>query len=476
MQPTINNMLIIDDEKDFCRSLTDYFQSDDVRVESAHSLKAGRAILAKRLFNIIVLDQILPDGLGIDLCREILTLNEHAKIILITAYPRCEAAVEAIKTGAYDYLSKPIDLKELEHRIKLALHAYELENIARLQTYQEEKNRKANVLIGANQGLSRLARHLQAAIDSDSNVLLTGESGTGKNVVARYIHYAGNSAPSPFISINCAAIAPSLIEAELFGAEKGAYTGSVQAHRGIFEMAHKGTVFLDEIGAMPYALQSKLLGVLEDKQIKRIGAETYRNIHARIIAATNIDIHDAINQGRFRKDLFYRLNIIHIHLPPLRDRKEDIQKLCAHFISMHAKGAAYSISPYEIEQLTRYDWPGNIRELKNIIERSILLHNNHALHPSTFINVHPHSETVLHSDPSMTPEPSLDHPDDADITPLPEVEKRHILKSIKRFNFNYAKTARTLEISESTLRRKLREYNQSDKHSRASKTILPGST
>jgi len=278
-------------------------------------------------------------------------------------------------------------------------------------------------------------------------VLITGETGTGKNVIARSIHYEGAKRAAPFISVNCAALPETLIEAELFGAERGAYTGAVTARKGTFEIADGGTLLLDEIGELPVALQAKLLGVLEDAQIKRIGAERPRPINVRVLAATNADPVTAIEAGAFRRDLFYRLSVIQIHVPPLRERPTDVPLLCHHFFSQLRPGRRVELADGELQRLMAYGWPGNVRELRNVCERCVIVQDGDILRPSALLGA---AATTVAAGPvaRMTSAAST----------LSELEREHITRVVADHDFNQTRAAAVLGISLSTLRRKLREY------------------
>jgi len=377
-------LLVIDDERAFCDALRDYLASDRLEVLSAHSGAEGLSLCSARNVDVVLLDQKLPDGEGHALAPAILERNEQAKIIFITAYPSFENAVTAVRMGAYDYLSKPVDPQELRLMIENALRIIDLEKVEQIQKYASEKERDSAVLVGSSRAFDEVMRIVEQAASTDSPVLITGETGTGKNIVAKSIHYKSVLPGSAFISINCAALPESLIEAELFGYEKGSFTGAVSAKKGLFEMAEGGTLFLDEIGEMPFHLQSKLLGVLEDKIARRIGGTAALPLNVRIIAATNADLDGSLGKT-FRKDLYYRLSVIRIHIPPLREHREDISELCSYLLSQIARGRAVELPESETALLMEYDWPGNVRELKNILERSVFLRKGPVLRPSQLL-------------------------------------------------------------------------------------------
>lgn len=398
--------------------------------------------------DIVLLDQKLPDVDGHTLCPSILKNNEQCKIIFITAHASYEGAVAAIKAGAFDYLSKPFALAELDHAIEHAIRTRELERLEQLRKYQYDKDSEETILIGEESGLAEISRTVQKASGVDAPVLITGETGTGKNAIARAIHYRSPWSQSPFISVNCAALPENLIESELFGYEKGAFTGATGQKKSVFEMAEGGTLLLDEIGEMPTHLQSKLLGVLEDKKIRRLGGETVKPVNVRIMAATGMDLEKHIGKG-FRKDLYFRLSVIRIHVPPLRERREDIPLLCDYLLKIIPGGREVSIPASEMNRLKEYSWPGNIRELKNILERSVILSKGPVLAPSELLQnpVDPQAH-LFESIPA-----------ESGLTSLENVEKSYIGIALERLSGNFTRTAKVLGISLSTLKRKLKQYN-----------------
>jgi DNA-binding NtrC family response regulator len=441
-------ILVVDDDKIFCRAVADYLTNEATEVLTAHSGEDGLVICSQQKVDVVLLDQKLPDAGGVSLCPSILNHHDQTKIIFITAYPSFDNAVEAIKMGAYDYLSKPFELEALQLAIERALRTLELERIEQLQSYKDGKESDETVLVSGNGGFTEILRLVDLAAAADAPVLITGETGTGKSVVARSIHYKGLNHKKVFICLNCAALPENLIEAELFGCEKGAFTGAVTARKGIFELAEGGTLFLDEIGAMPLHLQSKLLGVLDDKKIRRIGGESMKSVDVRIIAATNTDLENSVEKGSFREDLYYRLSVIRIHIPPLRDRREDIPELCRYFIHTMAYGSHVNLPDSEMARLMEYEWPGNVRELKNVLERSFILRKGSDLRPSKFLNgVFKTSSTSFFPSPGGNGNNSL-----------VEVEMRHIRHVLNTFSGNYTQTARALGISLSTLKRKVKRY------------------
>lgn len=438
---TGKTLLVIDDDPLFCDSIREHFRGT-LEVLIAQNGEEGIRICSNTKVDVVLLDQKLPDAEGHMLCSTILKYNDQTKIIFITAYPSLEGALKAIKAGAYDYLLKPFALEELSVTVNNALKTLALERVAQVEDYRISKESEETVLIGKK--LSEVTKLIDVAGNTDAPVLITGETGTGKNIVARAIHFRGKK-KGAFISVNCSTLPENLIEAELFGYEKGAFTGATTSRKGVFEMAEGGTLLLDEIGEMPMHLQTRLLSVLEDGKIKRIGGETIRPVHVRIIAATNTNIEESIGKS-FRPDLYYRLSVVRIHIPPLRKRKEDIPELCR-YILRKITGSDVSLDGEEIRRLTKYDWPGNVRELRNVLERASLIQKGKRLRPSELLGKNLDLSSYRMSS------------DDDRIITLEEMEKNHIINTLNKLSGNLTKTALALGISISTLKRKLRKYN-----------------
>ncbi|MDX2479960.1 MAG: sigma-54 dependent transcriptional regulator [Desulfuromusa sp.] len=443
------NLLIIDDDQLFCDAFREDLSDSGMSVLLAHTGADGIRICKNDRIDVVLLDQHLPDAQGVNLCQEILACNDEIKIIFATAYPEFSNAVDAIKAGAYDYLSKPFELEELRLHLNRAFEAQAFERVQQVHEYQSHKDSEEATLVSSNGGLSAVERLIDLAAVENAPVLITGETGSGKNVVAKAIHYRSAYREAPFVSINCASLPETLIEAELFGVHKGAFTGATTNKKGLFEMAEGGTVFLDEIGEMPLHLQAKLLSVLEEKKVRRLGGVTEFPIAVRVIAATNIDLDRALSNKTFREDLYYRLNVLHINLPALRQRPEDIAELCEYFIAKAARGRAIRISSDEVDRLTAYSWPGNVRELKNIIERAVILQQDGIITPSKMID----------NDPQP---PSTQRSADNRIIPLEDIEKTHILNAFNQLDKNYTHTAKALGIGLSTLKRKLKNYQNNN--------------
>jgi DNA-binding NtrC family response regulator len=441
-------LLIIDDEKVFCDTIKGYLSGDTLEVVTAQSGAQGLEICSQRNVDIVLLDQKLPDREGHTLARPILERNDQTKIIFVTAFPSFESAVKAMRAGAHDYLSKPFDLDELKLTVENALRTLDLERVEQIQNYAAEKDREESVLVGSSRAISEVKRLVESAAGVDASVLITGETGTGKNLVAKAIHYISPASHAAFISINCAALPENLIEAELFGHEKGAFTGAVTAKKGVFEMAEGGTLLLDEIGEMPVHLQSKLLSAIEDKTVRRLGGTTAKQVNVRILSATSTALEQALGKS-FRNDLYYRLGVVRIHLPPLRERRDDIPDLCSSLLKRIAGGRDVTLPDSEIAKLSEYDWPGNVRELRNILERAVFVQKGPVLQPSLLLEKLPGTGGMgTASAPAAF----------GGITTLRESEKLLIGAGLEQLSGNLTRTAKALGISLSTLKRKVKEY------------------
>ncbi len=442
----VRKLLIIDDDRLLCDMVAQLLQSAQLQVQIAHNGTDGLLCCKEGEIDVVLLDQKLPDGEGRDLCPSILELNEQCKIIFITAFPSFENAVRGIKVGAHDYLSKPFEAEELRLAVKQALRTIDLEELALLQNYERSRDQGGTVLVNAG-GLTDSEDTALRAAASNVPVIITGETGTGKNVMAKYIHYQSPYRNGAFLSINCAALPENLIEAELFGSEKGAFTGAEMTRKGIFEMAEGGTLFLDEIGEMPLHLQSKLLSVLEDGCLRRLGGSRTIPVHVRIIAATNLDLETAIRERKFREDLYFRLNVVRLHLPPLRERKQDIPGLCQHFLDLMPNGRGVTLPQDELDRLLDYSWPGNVRELKNIIERAVIFHRDGTIYPSQLLTEARNSKEMACFIAA-----------DAEIIPIEDLVKNYTLRALDKLSGNVTQTAAALGMSLSTLKRKLKSY------------------
>jgi len=368
-------LLIVDDEVSLRDFLTIVFEEEGWKVVAAGSLAEAREALLKEDPELILCDLMLEDGSGIDFLKEVKAQAPAIPVIMITAFTSTKSAVEALKAGAFDYIAKPFDIEELKIIVRKAFERIELEDEnVHLRNALEEKFTFSNI-IGRSRKMQEIFSIVTRIAKTASSVLISGESGTGKELIARAIHY-NSGRRGQFVSINCGAMPENLLESELFGHERGAFTGAIREKKGLLQEAERGTVFLDEIGEMATAMQIKLLRVLQDRVVRRVGGNQEIPIDVRIITATNRDLADSIQKGLFREDLFYRINVIPVELPPLRHRKEDIPLLTEHFIMKFSQAMGVpqkKISIDAMRALEKYSWPGNVRELENVIERSIAL-------------------------------------------------------------------------------------------------------
>jgi len=444
------NILVVDDEEIVRESLCNWLQEDGYQAEAVEDGFKALDIIKKKPWNVLFVDLKMPGMDGLEVMRRAKALQPELPIIIITAYATVNTAVEAMKEGAYDYLVKPFNPEEISLIIRRLIEKQALlkENIflrkeLKKQFYFQDLISKSRKM----QDIFELARTVGK---STSNILILGESGTGKELLARAIHLESLRADTPFVSVSCAALTETLLESELFGHEKGAFTHAISQKKGKFEMANGGTIFLDEIGDIGAKLQLDLLRILQEKEFSRVGGNEVIKVDVRIIAATNRDLKKAIEEGKFREDLYYRLNVISILIPPLRERKEDIPLLVDHFIekfNIEMKKKIEGISPEALNSIMAYTWPGNVRELENTIERAMVITKG------TMINV---EDLGL---PSRAEENSLTcaAPPSGDKS-MKAVEKDHMAKILKENDWNIQRSAEILGIDRVTLYNKIRKY------------------
>ncbi len=429
------SVLVVDDEPGIRSVCRECFGALGCTVEEAGTIAEARRALATRRFDLAIFDVRLPDGSGLDLSRTVKRTMPDVAVAIMTAYAAVEDAVEAVKSGALDYIAKPFDVTRLREVLEMAT--------SRLPAAREEKGVfEFHGIVAASRAMRSVCELIERAAQIPSTVLIQGESGTGKELVARAIHAAGPNAAEPFVPVDCGSIPATLLESELFGHVKGAFTGAHADSPGLFRSAAAGTVFLDEISELPPPLQVKLLRALQEREVRPIGATRPLPFRARIIVATNRDLRTAMADGEFRRDLFYRLHVIPIYLPPLRARTADIEPLARHFLDQlnTAAGRSVSFSRAALELLKQHKWPGNVRELQNAIERAF------ALVPGDCIDEQAFAEL------SQVPEP----PREGDR--LEDYEKQAILAALQKCGGNREKAAQTLGIGVATLFRKIKKY------------------
>lgn len=384
MENLVNSILVVDDEESVLSLLEATLTKMGYKITTARDGFEALDQIKEKLFDVIVLDLKMPKMDGLDVLHAVKEINPDLLVIIMTAYGSIRTAVDAMKEGAYDYFTKPFDLDEMRIVVKKAVDTQQLKKENKYLQERLEKRFGFGNIIGVSEKIQRVYALMERVIASDVTVLLKGETGTGKELVARTIHYNSARKKGPYIRINCAAIPESLLESELFGHEKGSFTGASTQREGKFESGHQGTVFLDEIGDMSLATQAKILRVLQEYEFERVGGKETIKVDVRIIAATNKDLLKAIEQKKFRQDLYYRLNVVPIFLPPLRERREDIPLLAEHFLkeaSQETQKKIEKISPQAMKRLIEYDWPGNIRELRNVIQRAIILSDGESILP-----------------------------------------------------------------------------------------------
>jgi two-component system response regulator PilR (NtrC family) len=456
------NLLIVDDEASLRDFLSIVFEDEGWRVETAGSVAEARAAVAKSEPDLILCDLMLPDGSGIDLLREVKTATPSIAVVMITAHTSTKSAVEALKAGAFDYIAKPFDIDELKIIVRNAVERKELEDEnLHLRTALEERFTFSNI-IGRSTRMQDIFSVVQRIAKTNSTVLISGDSGTGKELIARAIHY-NSGRRGKFVSINCGALPETLLESELFGHERGAFTGAIREKRGLFHEADRGTIFLDEIGETSTAMQIKLLRVLQDHVVRRVGSNVENQVEVRVIAATNRDLAESIKAGTFREDLFYRINVIPITLPPLRQRREDIALLVEHFITKYSKSMGVPlkrISSDAMRSIEKYHWPGNVRELENVIERMI------ALEPSDVLTTKSLPEHVLLG--GSIPDMAFDLPAEGISLQdhLEGIGKIFMLKALERSGGVQTQAAELLRMSFRSFRYYAKKYDLISRESR----------
>jgi len=452
------NILITDDEQSQRLILSGYLKQKGYNIFEAASGDEALKIAGNNLIDIVLSDFRMPDMNGIDLLIKLKEKNPEIAVVIITAFGTVENAVKAMKEGAFDYLTKPVDLDELDLIVKRVFERMHLISENKLLKEQLQDKNKISGIVAYSDKMEKILSTALRVADSKATVLLRGESGTGKEVLAKAIHYSSRRKDNPFIAVNCAALNENLLESELFGHEKGAFTGADKQKRGRFEIADGGTLFLDEIGDLPLSTQVKLLRVLQEEQFERVGGTQTIGVDVRVITATNKNLEEMIKEGKFREDLYYRINVVSVTIPPLRDRKEDIIHLINHFICKYKSESGkenLEFSREATDLLMKYNYPGNIRELENIVHHSVVLARGNVISssdlPQNLINSGVKENSFEANSNETLPEQ------------VEKLEKMLVLNALKRTNNNQLRAAKLLGISERNLRYRLEKWGLKNK-------------
>lgn len=443
-------IMVIDDEESMCKFMQIMLKKEGYEVTTSQSSYQALNILKERNYDLVIADLMMPELNGLELLSRVKSLDPDANFIVMTAYASVDTAIEALKKGAYDYLTKPFKVDEIRIAIKKALEQKRIkkENISLKK--QLKKKFSFDNFIGTSPQIVEMKKMAEKVAQSDSTVLIQGESGTGKELVAKAIHYCSQRSDKPFVSINCAAIPETLLESELFGHFKGAFTGAIKEKEGLLKVADEGTFFLDEIAATSQAIQVKLLRVLEEREIIPVGGTKSMEVDVRLIAATNANLEQEVRLEKFRPDLFYRLNVFPITLPPLRERKDDIKLLVFRFIKKYCEKLKIQekrILDEALKKMISYQWPGNVRELENTIERAVLLAKKDEITQDELPR-----KVVVNEPIKLVGDAKLENPT------LEEVEKAYIYWVLKNAGWHKSKASQILGIDNSTLYRKIEKY------------------
>jgi two-component system response regulator HydG len=442
------NILIVDDEQTIRETCAVVAEQCGMKAITVATANEAFEVLEQSSVDILLTDLKLAESSGLDLLQKVHDLHPQVAVVVLTQYGTIDSAVQATRMGALDYVTKPFRIDELRSRLDRVARAVDLQLENRLLREQLRTRPGFGGLIGVSEKMQRVYKVIEKVSQHNYPVLILGESGTGKELVARSVHFLGSRKERPFVPVDCSSLVPTLIESELFGYVKGAFTGAMQAKQGLIEAAQGGTLFLDEIGDMPVDMQAKLLRALQEHEVKPVGSTERRQFNVRIIAATNRDLEAAIRSGGFRQDLYFRLNVVQIKLPPLRDRKSDLPILVASFLEKFAgpQGAIRSLSEDAMRRLIAYDWPGNVRELENVIERAVALGSGPIVSTADL--------------PSTLQYPTSDRaPEKDEVLPLEELERRAILRTLRETSGDKLAAARILGIGKTTLYRKLKQYH-----------------
>ncbi|MBM4149021.1 MAG: sigma-54-dependent Fis family transcriptional regulator [Lentisphaerae bacterium] len=443
-------ILVVEDDPDGRRSLVEAVADTGATVHAAATGDEGVRLFREKGADVVISDLVLPDRDGLSVLEEIARVDRRIPVLIITAYGSVETAVRAMRSGAYDYITKPLDLDELQAKLARAVETSRLRS--KVDELQESMRLRytASAMVAQSPAMREVLRQIEALAATNATVFISGESGTGKELVARALHVDGIRANGPFIAVNCGAFAESLLESELFGHEKGSFTGAVRQHKGAFERADGGTLFLDEIGDAPKSVQVKLLRVLEEREIVRVGGQESFRVDVRLISASNRDLEAMVKAGEFREDLMYRLKVVSLHVPPLRERREDIRPLADRFIAAaceeHGRHVE-SVAPSFYEKLEAFDWPGNVRQLRNVVEAAVIMSPSPGLDAGSIRFAGKPNASVA-GETLTTPENMT----------FADIEREVLVQTLRRLGGNRTLTAEKLGLSRRTVQRKIQEY------------------
>jgi len=445
-------LLVVDDEQSIRRLCMTIGNTLGYVCMEAESAEAALGRLETDAPDLILTDLKLPAMSGVELLKQTRRLLPHTEIAIMTGHGSIESAVDAMKLGAYDYIEKPFRVEKMRlllQRMAEKVHLVTENEFLRERVTTEDK---LDGIIGTSAHIQDVLRMISRLKDTQTPVLISGESGTGKELVARAIHFRGSMAQTPFVAVDCGSLVPTLMESELFGYEKGAFTGATKSKAGLFQAANGGTIFLDEIGELPLEMQAKLLRVLQEKEVRPVGSNERETVDVRVIAATNRDLESAYRAGTFRKDLYFRLNVVTVHIPPLRDRRSDVPVLVHHFLDRYAKGSQIHVTPAAMKSLLQYDWPGNVRELENCIARAVTLGDGLTIDVADL-------PPAIRSEQAEGGSPRAAESNTLSTTALAEMERVTILRVFEQAHGDKALAGKMLGISRATLYRKLKRYN-----------------
>ena len=445
-------LLVVDDEQSIRRLCMTIGNTLGYLCTEAESAEAALGRLESDAPDLILTDLKLPAMSGVELLKQTKRLLPHAEIAIMTGHGSIESAVDAMKLGAYDYIEKPFRVEKM--RLLLQRMSEKVHLVTENEFLRERVTAEDNLdgIIGSSAHIQDVLRMISRLKDTRTPVLISGESGTGKELAARALHFRGSMAQTPFVAVDCGSLVPTLMESELFGYEKGAFTGATKSKAGLFQAASGGTIFLDEIGELPLEMQAKLLRVLQEKEVRPVGSNERETVDVRVIAATNRDLEAAYRAGTFRKDLYFRLNVVTVHLPPLRDRRSDIPVLVHHFLDRYAKASQIQVTPPAMKSLLQYEWPGNVRELENCIARAVTLGDGKTIDVSDL-------PPAIRAEPAEPGSAGVPEASSLSTTALAEMERMTILRVFEQAHGDKALAGKMLGISRATLYRKLKRYN-----------------